>query len=158
MQPSVENLKNYSKIPLIAGSFFWSFIFLLTCINFSLVHAGGCCSKAPKQRAVTIFFSHQVTLEEFLNISTAQQTPTEPLTPSSHSTDNFFDTSDTAIVKKRQNYSPNGSLVTHWSKDTNDSSSTHSDRDPRTQRLFKKAIVQFEKTHSAIQEAKEKAD
>ncbi len=46
MQPSVKNHNNYSKIPLIAGSFFWSLFFLLSlCNSITQLYAGCCTSK-----------------------------------------------------------------------------------------------------------------
>ncbi|NBQ17531.1 hypothetical protein EBU24_04390, partial [bacterium] len=50
MQPSVKNLKSYSKIPLIAGSFFWVLFFNVGffIVSFNL-NAGICCSKQTEE-------------------------------------------------------------------------------------------------------------
>lgn len=52
MQPSVKNLKSYSKIPLIAGSFFWSLFFT---INFFINLNAGICSSKQTENQSTIF-------------------------------------------------------------------------------------------------------
>lgn len=55
MQPSVKNLKSYSKIPLIAGSFFWSLFFIF----FINLNAGICSSKpTPENQSIDFIQTH----------------------------------------------------------------------------------------------------